>query len=191
MPDRDRDTLFALDVETTTGNPQTAFIRELALVRLTWDFEPTLDRLVRRYSCQPEEQEQGAFDIHGIRPEEGSHPKHILRDVHEFVRPYTYDGSLYLLGHNIGSFDVPVLMRAMGPQYPFHYRLRDTLVLSHGLMDAGILPPLQGLTGLVHHFGLSRSELHGAEEDCLLEAEVYRRMVQRLRTTNILAEEAL
>jgi len=180
-------TICAIDLETTSPDAATCFIREIALVPLDADLRPDgADLWFQRVVSVPGQQDEEAFRLHGLAPEVGDPWFKVRDDLIAWARPFVdADGPIQLLGHNIGAFDYPILVRQLGFDVArglFSYRLRDTSPLIRAFQDADRLPKNLTKLGQICEFlgGTDGSE-HRALPDAIAEAKLYARLLNEIR----------
>lgn len=137
--------------------------------------------------------EQEALDVNGIDLDEHlADPMTMTYSVGkrmflEFCkRNMSGKRSLRPAGHNIMSFDVPMIMTALGITQEewdmiFHYRVVDTMPIMTTLQIAGWLPEeLGGQESLVKYYGVPTLKAHVAKNDTIMWVGVFSAMVRSL-----------
>lgn len=178
-------TIIALDLETSSTDVATCHVREIGMavfnVAETDAQFLTFSRTVRLPPGATEEAE--AQGIHKIPPTEGASAADVAAHASLWLAQFD---KVEWLGHNVGSFDVPILyrfLRETGCQ-PIRasYRFRDTASLALALKDAGIIPQTaHSLGDLCEWAGIERPP-HRAGPDAVAEMRLYRHMVRLIRS---------
>lgn len=161
-------TFVAFDLETTSQYPDRAQIAEIAAIRFN-DGVPdgdTFQTLVFVDGGMP----SGAAAVNHISTEMLADAPH-MRDAMRMFTNYIGDDSM-LVGHNIGTYDIPVMRRVSeqcGIQFNFKGQ-RDTLTFSKR-----IWPNLSShsMDYLRKYLGIDSSGAHRALKDCMDEASLY------------------
>jgi|GEM_PF-3024773 len=180
--------LCAIDVETSGLIPGRHEILQLGLYTEKAEF------LLQVKALHPEWADPESLKINGLNPEQGVHPSEAVKMLDHWWETNFGDLTgfkLEPLGHNAGSFDMPMvralLLGELGPDLGFKaydrwfsYRIRDTAVLALALQDAGRITTGPSLDKLVARFGLRRSSIHNALEDARLEYAVYKKLVHMI-----------
>lgn len=192
----------SLDVETSSSDAETCHIREHAIVPLNDKLEPYSDVPGGPVYCHtaiwrlPEGavQEEGAFNVHKLPPDEGEDAAQMLLVLLTWLRGENYWGKplkITLIGHNLGVFDVRVIKRYLGHDIfsqHFHYRLKDTAIVGQWMQDTGIVHPGfkpgkeqekldMKLKDYCEHFNVPDGDKHRALPDAIAEARLYKVMV--------------
>lgn len=82
--------------------------------------------------CHPQ-----ALQVNHLNPLEGETPEEAAKLFGEWLQKNRI-GKLELIGHNVGTFDVP-FVRQLG-EFPIDYHYRDTACLLLLLKDMGLVP---------------------------------------------------
>lgn len=141
--------IFAFDFETTSAKPDSTRVVQLAAMR---ENEVLFNGL-----CNPGLAiSREAEEVHGISQAmvENAPPDH--EEVGKMAQ-YLIDNwdALYLAGHNINAFDVPILWRIAGVSNPPAFKTIDTMVCALRVLPNA---PNHKLTGLIEHLGLGGDE---------------------------------
>ena len=162
-----------LDVEATCSNPLVAKPLQVGWTvwtpdgqmlkseyyNIKWHFPPTISE----WSLENLPQE--------CLRNEGIHMSALIKRLRTSLR----DEQHILVGHNIGTYDIPLLRRYIGRETfdkLFHHRVRDTAVVCNWLADCGMIPQ-GGLDAHIDTFGVCNPRPHHALFDALAEARLY------------------
>lgn len=170
------DVLIAFDTETTSADPQTARVVQIAAIERTFG-SPTPDRTILNTLCDPEVPiERGASDVHGIT---GDMVKGLPNDItfaQELATLIWNTANLeqkrvVVCGHNSDGFDIPILERLASGEIAGE-RL-DTLRLARRLYQKA---PNHKLGDL--HTGLGLGSAEGAH-DALIDIKMVLNLVDK------------
>lgn len=193
------DQMCVVDIETTGLDPAWNEIIQIAIVPLDSNIKPRKDVLPFYIEIAPEHPERmavEAMEVSKLRVAEivlrGHDPEKAKDLLTEWVAklklPCTKYGTpkrILLLGHNI-SFDKAFILRWLGVDMfneIFDSRIRDTMIAALYLNDrAGMhvnpVPfPKVNLAWMAKTFTIPHEQAHDALQDCLVTAEVYRKLI--------------
>ena len=156
------DILIAFDTETTSADPSTTRVVQIAAIQRNLNSFPTEDKVILNELCDPEcTIDRGASEVHGITAEmvKGL-PNDISRAQYlaEYIWNLEQEGlRVVVCGHNSDGFDIPTLARLAGGEIVGE-RL-DTLRLARRIYQKA---PNHKLGSL--HEGLGLGSAEGAHD---------------------------
>lgn len=186
--------LCAIDTETTGLDPKVNDVIQVAIIPLGADLKPNKKIMPFNMHIKPMHPEN--ISSHALRVNKKNIMEIISKGIDAFQAADLLDEwfeRLHLgakkriipVGHNY-VFDMGFLKEWLGElnyEHLFHYHYRDTMRVALYLNDRAIssnsFPPYHNvsLTSMANRLGIDTSNAHDALEDCVITAEVYRRLV--------------
>ena len=161
--------LICFDLETTSADYKTCGAVQVAAYRVGADTtEMLVDEITR--PCEPCSAE--AIRVHGILPsrwENANTDYSVLKALYSVLLESKDD--MVLAGHNITTFDLPILWRLAG-EPPINIRVIDTLICAlrcYPHLRSHKLSSHEGVPGLITALGLGKeAAAHTAAGDALM-----------------------
>lgn len=191
-----------IDVETTGLDPYFHEIIQICILPLDSNFNPRKDVLPFYIEIQPEWPERisreamkiNKLDLAKIM--ERGHDKEKAKDLlQEWIEklnlPYTKYGTrkkILSLGHCIASFDIPFIRQWLGVDLYnelFDHHIRDIASVVMYLNDKAAMHAedikfkKMRLAYIATAIGITHDRAHDALQDCLVEAQVWKKLVQQ------------
>jgi DNA polymerase III epsilon subunit-like protein len=102
------------------------------------------------------------------------------------MKAFFGDARPVFLGKSLSALDIPLLTRTFGPDFMreyFHHHTLDVTCVARALVDSGLLPSGTESSGkLMKHFGLREEPEHTALADALDMADIYIKILEKLKT---------
>lgn len=163
----------AVDIETTGLIKGVSEIIEVAFIPFDTNYKPItkfVSYIKPLRGIQPE-----AYKINNISEADligAPSPLQVRNIFMEWKESIFNDTKFELLGHGIGTFDIPFLELFFGFNLyhsNFSHRYSDTLVLTRAIRDAGLIPNTTktSLTSILEYFEIERVRAHSAYSDAL------------------------
>ncbi len=171
MPKEVKD-YVCFDLETT-GFGGNAEIIEIGAVKVrNGEITETFSELVKpTHNISPE-----ITQTTGIAPKDVENCRNISAVLSEFL---DFIGDDILVGHNIASFDIPIIRRIAAVEFgrKFNVQYIDTVYLSQKIIDV----PDHKLQTMLDYYGIQNARAHRAFEDC----EANNKLLQALQADGI------